>query len=193
MIKWFQNLLQNSPELAITFLFIIAIIFLVIVVLFSLKASKNYFESITLDKIKEVEKDILSRLAGYENNFLLALDDIKNQVDFKKSKFLILNDSENTIQRILNLCELKNTSKTFSYDEAEKYSAVIVYLKDESDLVDLTTEFDEIPNEIIKVIYYDGFIKDRSKLPKNNVLVNFEYTLIEKLHSIYLVKKIMEK
>ncbi len=193
MTKWFQNFLQNSPELAITLLLICALIFLVIFMLFSLKASKSYFENFTLDKIKEVEHDILSRLAGYENSFLLALDDIKNQVDFKKSKFLILNDSENTIQRILNLCELKNTSKIFSYDDADKYSAVIVYLKDEADLIDLTTSFDEIPNEIIKVIYYDGFIKDRSKLPKNNVLVNFEYTLIEKLHSIYLVKKIMEK
>lgn len=193
MGKWFQELLTTSPELAISVLLMAALLFIIVVFMFSNKAAKAHFESITLGKIKEVEKDILSRFAGYENKLLLALDDIKNQVDFKKSKFLIVNDAEQRIQRILNLCEIKNTTTTFKADDISQYSAVIINLNNDNELEELKNQIEQIPTDIVKVIYHQGNNLNRNLLPKNNVIVNFEYTLIEKLHSIYLVKKIMEK
>lgn len=193
MGKWFQELLTTSPELAISVLLMAALLFIIVVFMFSNKAAKAHFESITLGKIKEVEKDILSRFAGYENKLLLALDDIKNQVDFKKSKFLIVNDAEQKIQRILNLCEIKNTTTTFKADDISQYSAVIINLNNDNELEELKNQIEQIPTDIVKVIYHQGNNLNRNLLPKNNVIVNFEYTLIEKLHSIYLVKKIMEK
>lgn len=193
MGKWFQELLTTSPELAVSVLLMAALLFIIVVFMFSNKAAKAHFESITLGKIKEVEKDILSRFAGYENKLLLALDDIKNQVDFKKSKFLIVNDAEQRIQRILNLCEIKNTTTTFKADDTAQYSAVIINLNNDNELEELKNQIEQIPTDIVKVIYHQGNNLNRNLLPKNNVIVNFEYTLIEKLHSIYLVKKIMEK
>lgn len=193
MGKWFQELLTTSPELAVSVLLMAALLFIIVVFMFSNKAAKAHFESITLGKIKEVEKDILSRFAGYENKLLLALDDIKNQVDFKKSKFLIVNDAEQRIQRILNLCEIKNTTTTFKADDTAQYSAVIINLNNDNELEELKNQIEQIPTDIVKVIYHQGNNINRNLLPKNNVIVNFEYTLIEKLHSIYLVKKIMEK
>lgn len=193
MGKWFRELLTTSPELAVIVLLMAALLFIIVVFMFSNKAAKAHFESITLGKIKEVEKDILSRFAGYENKLLLALDDIKNQVDFKKSKFLIINDTEQRIQRILNLCEIKNTTTTFKADDIAQCSAVIIHLNNDNELEELKNQIEKIPTDIVKVIYYQGNNLNRNLLPKNNVIVNFEYTLIEKLHSIYLVKKIMEK
>jgi hypothetical protein len=193
MGKWFQELLTNSPELAVGVLLMAALLFIIVVFMFSNKAAKAHFESITLDKIKEIEKDILSRFAGYENKLLLALDDVKNQVDFKKSKFLILNDTKQKVQRILNLCEIKNTTTTFKADDIAQYSAVIINLNNDNELEELKNQIEQIPTDIVKVIYHQGNNLNRNLLPKNNVIVNFEYTLIEKLHSIYLVKKIMEK
>lgn len=193
MGKWFQELLTTSPALAVSVLLMAALLFIIVVFMFSNKAAKAHFESITLGKIKEVEKDILSRFAGYENKLLLALDDIKNQVDFKKSKFLIVNDAEQRIQRILNLCEIKNTTTTFKAHDTAQYSAVIINLNNDNELEELKNQIEQIPTDIVKVIYHQGNNLNRNLLPKNNVIVNFEYTLIEKLHSIYLVKKIMEK
>jgi hypothetical protein len=193
MGKWVQELLTTSPELAVIVLLMAALLFIILVFMFSNKAAKAHFESITLGKIKEVEKDILSRFAGYENKLLLALDDIKKQVDFKKSKFLIVNDEEQRIQRILNLCEIKNTTTTFKSDDIAQYSAVIINLNNDNELEKLKNQIEQIPTDIVKVIYHQGNNLNRSLLPQNNVIVNFEYTLIEKLHSIYLVKKIMEK
>lgn len=193
MGKWFKELLTSNPELALGILFMGALIFIIVIFMFSIKAAKAYFESVTLAKIKEVEKDILSRFAGYENKLLLALDDIKNKVDFKKSKFLIVNDTEQKIQRILNLCEIKNTTTTFKADDATEYSAVIINLNNDNELEELKNQIEQIPTDIVKVIYFQGNNLNRNLLPNNNVIVNFEYTLIEKLHSIYLVKKIMEK
>lgn len=192
MTKFLTNLLETNPELAFSILFIGAIIFLLLISMLSTRASKAYFENVTSKKIKEVEEKMLKQFSGYENKILTTLDNIKKQVDFKKTKILLLNDVDDKISRIFNLCDMKNIAHQLNSDDIYEYSSVVVYIKDNNCLNILQTQFNQLPNELIKVIYSEINI-DRTLLPSNHVLVNFEYTLVEKLHSIYQIKNIMEK
>lgn len=192
MTKFLTNLLETNPELAFSILFIGAIIFLLLISMISVRTSKAYFENVTSKKIKEVEEKMLKQFSGYENKILITLDNIKKQIDFKKTKILLLNDIDDKISRVFNLCDMRNIAHQLNVDDIYEYSSVVVYIKDNNCLNILQTQFDKLPNEIIKVIYSEKNI-DRTLLPHNHVLVNFEYTLVEKLHSIYQVKNIMEK
>lgn len=192
MQKFLITLLETNPELFFGILILGALIFLILISLLSVKASKAYFENITSNKIKEVEKKLLNQFSGYENKILITLDNIKKQIDFKKTKILLLNDIDDKINRIFNLCDMRNIAHQLNMDDIYEYSSIVVYIKENSCLQSLQNEFRKLPNDIIKIIYSENNI-DRALLPENHVLVNFEYTLIEKLHSIYQVKKIMEK
>lgn len=192
MQKFLVDLLKTNPELFFGILILGALIFLILVSLLSVKASKAYFENITSNKIKEVEEKILKQFSGYENKILTTLDNIKKQIDFKRTKILLLNDIDDKVNRIFNLCDMRNITHQLNIDDIYDYSSIVVYIKDSSCLQFLQDEFRKLPNDIIKIVYSENNI-DRALLPENHVLVNFEYTLIEKLHSIYQVKNIMEK
>lgn len=192
MSKLLVNLLETNPELLFGLLITAAIIFLFLVSMLSVRASKAYFENVTSKKIKEVEENILKKFSGYENKILISLDNIRKQIDFKKTRILLLNDIDDKINRIFNLCDMKNIEYQLNNDELFEYSSVVVYIKDNNCLNVLQPQFRKLPNETIKLIYSENSI-DRKLLPQNHILVNFEYTLIEKLHSIYQIKNIMEK
>jgi len=184
------DLINQDLTAALMIIAIVAVSFILAIFVMAHKLSKSFFESFTMSKLQEIERNMLSRFTGYENKFMKALDDVKMQSDFKQSKILLLNDKNGHIGRILNLADFKNVTG----DISDGISTFLLYLSEEfeQELQILAETLAKLPENGHLIVYTNHSV-NRNLLPVNVVMTNFEFTLIEKLHTAYLVNKLMEK
>lgn len=190
MKEFLINLINTDLTSAVIVVLFIVVVFIIIVFVMAHKTAKGFFEAYTMGKLQEMEREVLSRFAGYENKFMKALDDVKTQTDFKESKILLLNDKNQKIRRVLNLSGFKNVCEDISHDIA----TCLLYLSEEfeDELKTLADTIARLPENGQLIVYTEHQIP-RGLLPTNTVMTNFEFTLFEKLHTAYLVNKLTEK
>jgi len=170
-------------------LFIIGLILYWAIKIICDKKTTDYFNSSIKDKLQ-------SMFNGHKYEIIEHLDDLKGLKEFKDSKILILNDSKNTLQNLTFFANFTNkvvvNSASEKLDKAD-ISIAIIFANNDNDMQIYQNYLQNLDSAIPILIYTKerlnfDFLKDKLYVP-----VNTHFTLLERLHTAYMIKKIMEK
>lgn len=189
-----MTLIVEHPFVFLLLIIIVALLVLSIAYLFRDRLFdeivKTYFD-------KQIKKEL--------NTYKREVAEIShNQVisnNFKKESFLILNDKDGLIRNVAHMSNYTDIVLEKPDDvKLTQYTFVAFYIsKRECN----QERYDEYVKDVFSrlekkntmlLIYCEGFVQDRkeNQLPEHYSFVNSPLTLIEKLESVYLIKKIMQ-
>ena len=153
------------------------------------KKATDYFNANMKDNLQNM-------FNGYKTEIVEHLDDMKKLKEFKDSKILILNDQSNTIHNIsffANFHNKKVINEPEKVKDINQYSIIIINASND-DLENWSKAISKIDNNTPLLIYTnDRRDIDLSILQGSNKIytpVNNKFTLIDRLYTSYLIKKI---
>ena len=152
------------------------------------KKATDYFNA----KIKDQFEQMFN---GYKREILIHLEDLKGMKEFKASKLLILNDSNNKLHNLSYLADFTNKIVVNLADEKIDYTdiAIAVMIAESDDELRKFTDVLKRLDTKVPILIYTLSRLDTSILEDRlYALANSEFTLLERLHSAYMIKKIME-
>ncbi|XPV70414.1 MAG: hypothetical protein ACNI25_07500 [Halarcobacter sp.] len=155
------------------------------------KKTSDYFNANIKDKLS-------SMFDGYRNEILEHLNDIKNIKDFRESKILICNDNKNKINNMAIFSKFRNMKNINNCNEKIKlnnFSIIILFAEDDKTLEEWFKLLKSVDENIPILIYTNGNVGlEKIKLFENKIHspINNQFTLIERLHSAYLIKKVLD-
>ena len=152
------------------------------------KKATDYFNANIKDKLQAM-------FNGHKSEIIDHLEDLKGLKEFKESKLLILNDLNNKIQNLTFFANFSNKIVINNYDEYTsdpEVSIAIIVIESDVDL----EKFNEILlslNNYIPILIYTkehlnlSFLEEKLYVP-----VNSNFTLLERLHTAYAIRKIIK-
>ncbi len=152
------------------------------------KKATDYFNANMKDNLQNI-------FNGYKTEIVEHLDDMKKLKEFKDSKILILNDQSNTIHNIAffaNFHNKKVINEPKKVKDINQYSIIIINASND-DLENWSKAISKINNHTPLLIYTNDRRIDLSILQDSNKIytpVNNKFTLIDRLYTSYLIKKI---
>ena len=152
------------------------------------KKATDYFNA-------NIKDNLQNMFNGYKNEIINHLDDMKKFKEFKESKILILNDTSNIIHNIAFFAKFHNKkviNNPSKITNLSQYSIVIINASDDrlEDWSDVISKIDD--NTPILIFTNDKRINTKSIEGTNKIYtpVNNKFTLIDRLYTSYLIKKI---
>ncbi|WP_404319946.1 hypothetical protein [Malaciobacter canalis] len=158
---------------------------------------KNICEKKTTDYFNANIKDKLSSMFdGYRKETLEHFQEIKDFKDFKRSEILICNDIKNIINDMAILSKFENCKNIYDISDdikLSKFKIIILFADEEKSLEKWYKFIDESNSTTPILIYTHGqhnltnldLFKNRLYCPVTN-----QFTLLERLHSSYMINKI---
>ena len=155
----------------------------------------NYFNA-------NIKDNLNSMFNGYKKETIDNFEDIKRFKEFKNSAILILNDTDNFVHNQAFFANFNNKKCVLDTQEninIDKYSIVIINAS--SNANDVLNDWKNIIDRIdskTPILIYTGRERINSdietELFANKIYtpVNNSFTLIDRLHTSYMIKKIME-
>lgn len=155
----------------------------------------NYFNA-------NIKDSLTSMFNGYKQETIDNFESIKGFREFKDSKILILNDTNKFIHNQVFFAKFNNKKCVLDINETidiNDYSIVIINADTDTNVVlnNWKHTIDRIDNKI-PILIYTGLNRidnsTETELFSNKIYtpVNNSFTLIDRLHTSYMIKKIME-
>jgi len=140
---------------------------------------------------KKIKKEINSKFEEEKKIIYELINDKKLSVEFKKSTVALIDNEDEinqTIQKSFNTKQM--LFDTLDENELSACALIVICLGEKS-----IDEICKLSNYSVPVIIYtQKQLKEEElkKLPDNFYIVKFKATLIEKLHTAYLVEKLLK-
>lgn len=151
------------------------------------KRTGDYFNANIKDKLT-------SMFDGQKKELLEHLEDIKGIKEFKESKILICSDEKKIINNMAVLSKftnIKNIDDTSEKVKIDKYSIIVLFAEDDESLLNWYKFIEKSKEDIPIIIYTTQRLNTSIFNNKIASPVNNQFTLIERLHSAYLIKKVL--
>ena len=170
-------------------LFVIGLILYWAIKIICDKKTTDYFNS-------SIKDNLQSMFNGYKKEIVEHLEELKGFKEFKESRVLILNDSKNTLHNLTFFANFTNKVVINSPKEklnSSDISIAIILANDNDDMQKYQNFLQKLDDTVPILIYTKEYLNFDSLENKLYVPVNTPFTLLERLHSAYMIKKIMEK
>ena len=152
------------------------------------KKTTDYFNA-------NIKEKLQAMFNGHKSEIVTHLEDLKGLKEFEESKLLILNDLNNKMQ---NLTFFANFSNKIVINNHEEYSTdnevaiAIIVIESNLDLETFREVLLSLDNYIPILIYTKEHLNLSFLEEKLYVPVNSNFTLLERLHTAYAIRKIIK-
>jgi len=194
------DLMQFLLIVLVFILLFSAVIIYIISNSFINKKIQKYIETKLGEDWNDNIKELIADAVRDKEDQISSIVDSHDKEQFKKMNILALNDN-GTLQDIALRLGLKNFNRKMLGDDEttlKNYDMVILYLdnntKQDETLLSYKEKFlGSMDRDALLIVHIEGNINRGNIKEFNYVTTNSTYTLIERLHTAYSVRKIMRR